>query len=439
MSVSANEKIRLAVVGIRGRGALLSMGFALRPDCEIVYLCDVDERNYGTPASRGYMRFTPPELGKLPRAEAVTKAQGKAPKLVTDFRRALDDPSVDAVVTGTPDHWHALVTVWSCQAGKHVYVEKPASQCAWEGRQMVEAARKYDRVVQLGTQSRSAPYVIECKKYIDSGKLGDIHMCRVYNQKRWGNVKAVPDTEPPAELNWDMWNGPAPERPYNFNIWEHWNHFWNYSGGDSINDSIHQLDLARWLCSRSYPKSIYSVGGRWAEEGVFDTPDTQMAVYQFDDLVMTFEMTLYTPYMLLADQALRDGDIFPHWPQNASRIEIFGTEGLMVVGRHGMGWQHFVRPHQRKPVVAAEMYGRWSDEEHRQDFCDAIRDHRKPNADILDGHRSTLLSHYANISYRLGGQKLVVDPETEQFTNSPAGNALLKREYRPPWVMPDRV
>ena len=437
--LSANEKIVLGMVGIRGRGHLLAMGFSLRPDCEIAYMADVDSRWFGTAASRGYMRFTPPDLAVLPRMEGVAKAQGKPAKAVTDFRRVLDDKSVDAIVTGTPDHWHALVTVLSCQAGKHVYVEKPASHCPYEGRKMVEASRKYDRVVQLGTQSRSAPYMIKAKEYIQSGKLGDIHLCRVYNQKLWGNRPAVADSDPPPELNWDMWNGPAPESRYNFNYWENWNHFWRYSGGDSINDSIHQYDLARWLCAVEYPKSVYSTGGRWAEEGAFDTPDTQMAVYQFDRMLMTFEMTLYTPYMILADQELRDSDIFPHWPQNSSRIEIFGTKGLMVVGRHGMGWQVFGRPHQRKPVVVDQMYGRWSDEEHRDDFCDAIRNHRRSNADILEGHRSTLLPQFANISYRLGGEKLVVDPETETFTNSEAGNALLKREYREPWVMPDPV
>ncbi|GAF81703.1 unnamed protein product, partial [marine sediment metagenome] len=164
----------LGIVGIRGRGHLLAMGFALRPDCEVAYMADCDERLFGTRASAGYMRFTPPELARLPRIEGIEKAQGKAPKAVTDFRRALDDKSVDAIVTGTPDHWHAPVTVWSCQAGKHVYVEKPASHSPWEGRKMVQAARKYKRVVQLGTQSRSAPYMIKAKQYIDSGKLGRI-------------------------------------------------------------------------------------------------------------------------------------------------------------------------------------------------------------------------------------------------------------------------
>lgn len=437
--ISPNEKIVLGMVGIRGRGALHSTGFAKRNDCEIAYLADPDSRLLGTAASTGYMRFTDPEVGKLPRIEAVEKLQGKRPKTVSDLRRMLDDKTVDAICIATPDHWHALATVWGCQAGKHVYVEKPISHTPWEGRKMVEAARKYDRVVQAGTQSRSAPYIWKAKEYIDSGKLGELYMCRVYNQKNWGNVKPVADAVTPPGLDWDLWNGPAPEHPYNFNYWEHWNHFWRYSGGDIINDSIHQMDLARWLTNKTYPKSVYSVGGRWAQEGAFNTPDTQAVTYEFDDMIMLFEMTLNTPYMILADQELRDSDMFPHWPQNSSRIEIFGAKGLMVLGRHGMGWQVFGRPKTRKPVVVAQEFGRWTDDEHKDDFFDAIRNNRKPNADIEEVHLSTLYSQYGNISYRLGGRKLVVDPKTETFTNTEEGNALLKREYRAPYVIPEQV
>ena len=438
-AVSPNEKIILGMVGIRGRGALHSTGFAKRNDCEIAYLADPDTRLYGTAASKGYMRFTDPDVGKLPRVEAVEKLQGKRPKTVQDLRQMLDDKSVDAICVATPDHWHALATVWGCQAGKHVYVEKPISHSPWEGRKMVEAARKYDRVVQAGTQCRSAAYIYKAKEYIDSGKLGKIHMCRVYNQKNWGNVKPVDDTPTPPGLDWDLWNGPAPEHPYNFNFWEHWNHFWQYSGGDIINDSIHQMDLARWMTGKTYPKSVYSIGGRWDQDGAFPTPDTQTVTYEFDDMVMLFEMTLYTPYMILADQELRDNDIFPHWPQNASRIEIYGSEGLMVLGRHGMGWQVFGRPKSRLPVVVAQEYGRWTDDEHKDDFFDAIRNHRQPNADIEKAHLSTLYSQYGNISCRLGGQKLVVDAQSETFTNSKEGNALLKRDYRAPYVIPEQV
>ena len=209
----ANEKIILAAVGVRGRGIGLARGFAERGDCQYAYIADVDGKLFDS------------------RAKTVAELQGgRRPKCVQDFRKVFDDKSVDAMVVATPDHWHAPATVWSCRAGKDVYVEKPASHSCWEGRKMVEAARKYRRIVQVGTQSRSAPYCIEAKKYLEEGKLGEIHMCRIYNQKSWGNRPIVPDSDPPAGLDWDMWNGPAPEHRYNVNLHRCWNHLWRYHG-----------------------------------------------------------------------------------------------------------------------------------------------------------------------------------------------------------------
>lgn len=418
---AASERVRLAMVGIRGRGGQLAKDFAARPDCEIAYLCDVDE-------------------SLLPgRASEVKQVQGKAPLVVGDFRRALDDKSVDAIVVATPDHWHALATVWGCQALKDVYVEKPASQSPWEGRKMVEAARRYDRVVQVGTQNRSAPYNMKAKEYIDSGKLGGIHLVRVYNQKSWPNIATAEERDTPAGLNWDMWTGPAPETKYNPNFHGAWNHFWRFSGGDIINDGVHQMDLARWLVGKEYPESVYSTGGRYAEPGAFETPDTQVAVFQFDDLVMSFDLTLYTPYMIKSDAELRDSDMYPYWPQNAERIEIYGTEGLMVVGRHGCGWQVYDRPKDRKPVIAAQANGPFPDAEHKENFIQSIRSRSVPNADVEEGHRSTLLCQLANISLRLGGRKLVIDRETETIRDDAEATAMLKREYRAPWVVPEIV
>lgn len=420
-STAANEKLVLGIVGIKGRGSALGPAFAARDDCEVAYLADVDSRWFGD------------------RSKAIEDAQGKAPKTVTDFRKVLDDQSVDAIVVATPDHWHALATVWGCQAEKHVYVEKPASHTPWEGRKMVEAARRYNRVVQVGLQNRSAPYNMEARAYIESGKLGTIHMCRVYNQKHWGNVAAVANSTAPETLDWDLWTGPAELTEYNANRHGKWNHYWNFSGGDIINDGVHQMDLARWLIGKDYPTSVYCAGGRYAEEGDLESPDTQLATYDFGDLVMTMELTLYTPYMLKTDPGVRNNDMFPLWPQNATRIEIYGTEGVMVAGRHGGGWQVFARPHQRQPVVAAEHYGRFPDPEHKQDFVDAIRSGRRPNCDVEEGHRSTLLCQWANISLRRGGRKLEIDGAAEQITNDDEAQRLARRTYRPPYVVPEQV
>ena len=421
----ANNKVALGFIGAGGRGSYLCEGFLARKakDCHIAWVADVEVHRAQA------------------LAELAAKRQGsRAPKVVQDFRTILDDRKVDAVVVATPDHWHAPATVWACQAGKDVYVEKPPTSNCWEGRKMVEAARKYRRIVQVGTQSRSAPSNIAAKEYIQSGKLGKIHFCRVYNQKEWKNFPAVPDSDPPEGLYWDMWNGPAPEHQFNSNFFHNWHHFWRYSGGDIVNDGIHQIDLARWLVGVDYPKSVYSTGGRFAEAGAAETPDTQMAVFDFPEMVFTFELTLYTPYMLKISPKIRDSDSeFPYWLQCATRIEIYGTKGLMIVGRHGGGWQVFTRPKLHQGVVVAQGKSHFPDPEHKENFLQCLRTRKTPNADIEEGHRSVLLSHFANISYRLGGQKLLIDAQSEQIVGNDQAMKLYRLQYRKPYVIEEQV
>jgi len=243
------------MIGVRGRGNSLAQGFLSRGDCRIAYVCDVDRRT-----------------GESRAGQFAQRQGGKPPKFEQDFRKMLDDKSVDAVVIATPDHWHAPAAVWSCQASKDVYIEKPPTHNCWEGRQMIAAARKYKRVVQVGIQNRSAPY------------------------------------------NMDMWNGPAPQHKYNATLHRHWHHLWRYSGGDMANDGVHQMDLARWLVGVDYPQWVCCGGGRFNSPGAPETPDTQIATFQFPELVMTFELTLYTPYMLKTDGGIRQSDMIPYWP-----------------------------------------------------------------------------------------------------------------------------
>ncbi len=419
----AADKIILAAVGVRGRGANLAAGFLERKDCEYAYVCDPDGSLFES------------------RAKAIADQQGgKTPKCVQDFRKALDDKSVTAIISATPDHWHALSTVWACKAGKDVYVEKPATQSCWEGQKMIEAARKYKRIVQVGTQNRSAAYNMSARKYIEEGKLGDVHFVRVCNMKFWGNRPPVPDSDPPKGMDWDLWNGPAPEHRYNAGFHNYWNHLWRYSGGDIANDASHQIDLARWLAGAGLPTTVYSTGGRWDGDGLAETPDTQVAVWQYPKMMMVFELTLYTPYMLKISPQIRESlTEFPYWPQCATRIEIYGTKGLMIVGRHGGGWQVFDRPKREVPQVVASDNGKFPDPEHKEDFFQSIRTRKLPNADVEKGHHSALLIHYANISYRLGGQKLVIDPKTEHIADNPEAMKLFKREYRKPWVIEEEV
>jgi predicted dehydrogenase len=418
----ANNKVTLALIGSGGRGTNLANDFLDRPDCQFAYVCDPDEVRAAT------------------LLKALATKQSPPPKYIEDLRKVYEDKSVDAVVIATPDHWHAPATVWACQAGKDVYVEKPPTSNCWEGRKMIEAARKYKRIVEVGLQNRSAPYNMAARQYIADGKLGRIHFCRVFNMKLMENAKPMADADPPKTLNWDLWNGPAPEAKYNYNLHKHWHHFWRYSGGDLINDGIHQIDLARFVLGLEYPKSVYSTGGRFDTEGVCESPDTQSILCDFDRLVMSIELTLYTPYMLKISPIIRQSETqFPYWPQCATRIEIYGSQGVMFLGRHGGGWQVYERPGLHESEVKAAQKGKFPDPEHKENFLQCIRSRDLPNADIEKGHRSTLLAHYANISLRLGGQKLIIDPTTEQMVGNPQAMALFKRDYRKPYVIEETV
>jgi predicted dehydrogenase len=400
----------------------LAQCFTKRADAEIAYLCDPDSRRFARAR------------------KVVEETQHKSPKLVQDFRRVLDDGSVDALINATPDHWHGLGTIMACQAGKDVYVEKPLAHNIWEGRRMVEAARKYNRVVQVGMQSRSAPYVHKARQYIQSGKLGDIHLVRVFNmmqhprqQDRPGQLAAMAAGQPvPEGFDYDLWCGPAPKLPYNPS--RQWLNQWEYSCGPIAGDAVHQLDLARYLVNDvPYPKSVCHFGRVDALLDGRQTPDTQLAIFEYDQFSLLLEAALWTPYMTKTPMELRDLDRFPDWPFNGTRVEVLGTEGFMYFGRHGDGWQAY---NANSELVQSE-YGRQADKEHQDNFIDCIRTRNKPIADVEIGHQSVLLCHLANISYRVGNLKLEFDPQTESFKNCDEANKHLKRQYRQPWVVPD--
>ncbi len=413
----ANDRIELALIGCGDRSGDLLTGFGGRKDCHFRYLVDPDSTRFES---------------HLKHLSGLTNSA--APQCLSDFRKALDDSEVDAVVIATPDHWHAPITIQACLSGKDVYVEKPMSHNGVEGQLMVQAARRGQRVVQVGTQNRSAAYNMAARHYIADGKLGQIHLCRVFNQKYRPPIVADASTRLPSGLNWDLWSGPAALVPYDSTRHRSWNSFWDYSGGDIVNDAIHQIDLARWICGLELPTSVSSVGGQYARQDAAETPDTQHATFQYDSMLMTFDLTLWSPYMLKSDSVLRDSDLFPHWPQNSTRIEIYGTKGMMLVGRMGGGWQVFDRPRNRRPVVAAQQYGRFADAAHQQNFIDCMRSRQRPNADVEIANQSMLLAHFANISLRLGGRQLEIDPRTAEITEDKEAMALFRRaEYREPW------
>jgi predicted dehydrogenase len=412
----AGEKVIIGVMGLGGRGTFLAESFAKRPDVEIAYLCD--------PNTRRFARAR----------EVVEEAQETRPKMVQDFRKILDDKSVDALINATPDHWHALGTIMACQAGKDVYVEKPMAHNIFEGRKMIEAARKYKRVVQVGMQSRSAPYSSKAKEYVQSGKLGDIYIVRVFNMMQHPMQKKVPDQPVPEGFDYDMWCGPAPKLPYNPG--RAWLNQWEYSVGPIPGDLIHQLDMSRFLLNDiPYPKTVNHAGGVYALKDGREIPDTQMVTYDYGPLTLMAESALWTPYMKKIPGNIRDSDQFPNWQFCSTRVEVLGTKGFMYYGRHGGGWQAY---DSNDELVHSE-YGRQGDKWHQQNFIDCIRTRKRPNADVEIGHKSVLLCHMANISYRVGNRKLDFDPQTETFTNCPEANTYIKRKYREPWVVPENV
>ncbi|MBM3892064.1 MAG: Gfo/Idh/MocA family oxidoreductase, partial [Verrucomicrobia bacterium] len=302
-AVAANEKIVVGVMGLGGRGTFVAERFAERKDVEVAYLCDVNTARFGRAR------------------EAVEEAQGKKVKLEQDFRKMLEDKSVDAILNATPDHWHALGSILACQAGKDVYVEKPMAYNIFEGRKMIEAARKYKRVLTVGTQTRSAPYVQAAKEYIQSGKLGEVRLVRVFNTMLHGMSKGAKEQPVPQGLDYDMWCGPAAKQPYTPGM--RWLNLWEYSCGPIPGDAVHQIDLARCIMGDPpSPKTVTHTGGIEVLKDGRDTPDTQYATYEFDKFTMLFQGALWMPYMHKIPAFIRDGTEYPDWPWCATRVEV---------------------------------------------------------------------------------------------------------------------
>lgn len=423
--LGANEKVVLAIIGAggRGRGTIIDC-CKVNNNVEIKTVCDVNSVKAGMTV------------------DAVEKELGYKPGIVKDMRTVFDDKDIDAVWISTPEHWHALATVWACQAGKDVYVEKNPSICIWEGRKMIEAARKYNRVVQVGFQNRSAPYGQSAKEYIQSGKLGKIVHVKSYNMLGGGKWVPVPDAVTPEGLDWDAWLGPAPYRPYNPGVHDMegrggWGSFWSYSGGTLADDASHVLDLVRMvLGDPDTPKSVYGWGGNSAWGSERETPEFQSINYDFGDFALTCESGNATNYIKKTPVSIRESNSqFPDWPQNATRTEIYGTEGMMYLGRHGGGWQVF----GAEGEVLAQEYGIVPDIYHQKDFINCLRTRNQPNSSVEEAHKSATLIHLGNIACRVGNQQLHFQAETESFINNEAANNLIKNEYRKKYEIPNQV
>jgi predicted dehydrogenase len=406
---SPNDRISVCVMGLRGRGGSLLDTFASLDDIDVTYLCDVDANVLDSRAGR------------------LADKTGRRPECIKDYRRALDDAGVDALVIGTPDHWHALPTIHAAQAGKDVYVEKPDSHGITEGRLMVAAARKYERVVQLGTQGRSGQAQRNAMQYIADGNLGKVRFAKAWESARQGSIGHPPDSAPPAGVDYDLWLGPAPKRPFNIRRFHgSWRWFFDYGTGDLGNDGVHLLDLARWGLETAIaaegnplpgvPRTVSALGGKYYFDDDQQWPDTLIASYDFSGYVLTYELRIWTPYPMHGQ---------------AEGAAVYGDNGYVTVGHRG--WQAF----DAKGKLVSEHSGEQNNVGHVRDFVDCMRSRERPAADLETvGHPSSLLCHLGNAAWR-AGRSLQFDPERYVFTGDDDANQYLARaEYRKPWVLP---
>lgn len=402
LTAAPSETVNVCIVGVRGRGRGLAQRFALHPNARITHVCDVNEARFADSL------------------KTIGERQSTTPEPVQDLRHVLENKAVDAIVVATPDHWHALATIWGCQAGKHVYVEKPISNNVFEGWQMVQAARKYQRTVQVGTQSRSAPHYLEAIEFLNSGRLGRVHMAKAWNSQLRRRVPAVADSPTPSGLDWNIWQGPAPDRPYNENRYTYgWRWLWDYGTGDMGNDGVHDLDIARWGLGVDYPDEVRCTGAKLQFGGdIQETPDTQIATFTFPgNKMLVYEQRLWSPY---------------HQEGFENGVAFYGNAGYMLIGRRG--WKVVERGNK----TLFEKTVDFSDEPHITNFLNAVRTDATLNCEIMEGYRSTLLAHLGNLSYRVG-RSLKFDKRTQSLLGDNEAARLLKRRGRKEFVIPETV
>ncbi|HXB72547.1 MAG TPA: Gfo/Idh/MocA family oxidoreductase, partial [Candidatus Acidoferrales bacterium] len=409
-AMGANDKVNIVVVGVGGRGNDHIGEYAKLPDCQIAGVCDVNQ----TALERAVAR--------------VTTLTGHQPKGYDDMRKVFADKSVDAVSITTPNHWHALATIWACQAGKDVYVEKPACYNVYEGQRMVEVARKTGRMVQVGTQSRSMPHQIQAMQALHSGIIGKLYLAKGLCFKRRVSIGHKADEPTPLGLNWDMFLGPAPLRPYNeLRFRYNWHWFWDTGNGDIGNQGAHEMDIARWgLGDVTWPKSVVSTGGKFAYTDDQETPNTQWASFDYGDKELVFEV-----------RGLPTGGEggLPKSGNNYVGNLFYGTDGWMAVDSSGFQ----VYKGDRSELATEGKKTAGSDTgPHMTNFLKACksRNYADLHADIAIGAMSADLCHLANASYRTG-RKLNVDAAAGRFTGDGAAeaNLLLTRKYRAPYVV----
>jgi len=403
----ANDELVIGLIGCGGRGTHDAGLFRSMPNVRLAYVSDVDQS----------------------RLAAAAKALGiSADHAVGDLRRVLDDKDVDVVIVATPDHWHAPASILACDAGKHVYVEKPISHNVREGRLLVDAAERNKTLVQHGTQCRSTPMMIEAVQMLREGAIGDVLVAKCWNVQSRGSIGRGQDVDPPAGLDYENWVGPAPMVPYRTNrVHNRWTWWYHFGTGDMGNDGVHDIDYTRWgLGVDTHPSKVAAIGGKlvWSEDQEF--PDTQQVAFEYPNAagdkskILIYEQRLWST----------------NYPHNTdSGAEFYGTKGQMFLSRRGK--VEVLDERNRRREIGIQPGGQ-DDQAHVKQLCQAIRAGGKPTADALTGHLSASLCHLGNIATRLG-RSLNFDPQTEKVLNDPEADALLRREYRSHWGTPKGV
>lgn len=391
---SANDRIGVAILGCRNRGHQVADSMLGHGGFDIVSLCDPDtamiRRAYG--ALRGKLEDDP--------------------KPVQDFRRTLEDPAVDVIVNATPDHWHAATTLLALDAGKHVYLEKPATYNIDEGKWLVAAQRKYpDRVIAMGTQQRSGQHFKDAREFIQSGGLGKIGFCRAWITHDRGVIPVIPDTDPPDTMDFDLWVGPAPYRPYNENtVHYNWHFMLPWGTGEMGNWGAHWLDIARWNLGLGLPAAVSGSAGMHVVHDAKEWPDTLTAIFEYPGLTLLWEQRIWTSQRLHGE---------------SSGVEFAGEKGALLLSRRG--WTFFPKEGRQERHRNSNLM-----EPHIQNFADALRGNAPAAVDVEEGHKTATLCHLGNIAGLLN-RRIAFDPEQQEIVDDDEAANLLRREYRPPW------
>jgi predicted dehydrogenase len=405
--IGANDRITVGVMGTNGRGAGMAANFARQKDTEVIYICDVEEKAL----AKGI--------------NAVTKAGGKEPKGVKDFRTILSDKDLDAMYLAPPDHWHAPAAIICCAANKHVYVEKPLCHNPYEGELAVAAARKYKRVVQMGSQRRSWPILTEGIHALHNGAIGKVHMAKTWYTNNRASIGVGKTAPVPSNLDFELWQGPAPRLPYKDNLVHYnWHWFWHWGTGEALNNGTHEIDVARWGLNADYPTKVNSVGGRYRFQDDWETPDTQVITFECNGASVIWEGRSCNGTLVEGEDR---GVIF------------YGENGSMTTG----GNAYIIRDQKNNVVKEVKsdvkIDGRDTsspsaslDGVHIENFLKCIREGGTPNADVETGRKSTLWVQLGNMAQRVGAT-LNIDQSNGHVLDNKKAQALWKRTYAPGW------